>query len=266
MSSPLVSRSPDLQRLHQEGYDIEIRSGYLLVKHVPFATSAREVAFGTLISELSTTGTATTRPADHVVCFAGGIPCDQHGNQLSKIINSTERTAPGRRAHGGLQILQQAAGRLPRLLRQDDRLREHAQRLRAGHRPDGERPVADAGHDDRGPVGVPVPGLGLQPGPDQPDHRQARPAQGRDHRTRRHRRLRPGPGRQDPGQRDPPVRRRYLLRAQRLPRARRRIGRRPRRHAQQGRVPPRPVRRHAPRDHRPPLLSSTSPTSAICRT
>ena len=97
MSSPLVSRSPDLQRLHQEGYDIEIRSGYLLVKHVPFATSAREVAFGTLISELSTTGTATTRPADHVVSFAGGIPCDQHGNQLSKIINSTgeQRLADG---------------------------------------------------------------------------------------------------------------------------------------------------------------------------
>ncbi len=89
MSSRLVSRSPDLQRLHQEGYDIEIRSGYLLVKHVPFATSAREVAFGTLISELSTTGTTTTRPADHVVSFAGGVPCDQHGNQLSKIINST---------------------------------------------------------------------------------------------------------------------------------------------------------------------------------
>ena len=88
MSSPLVSRSRDLQRLHQEGYDIEIRSGYLLVKHVPFATSAREVAFGTLISELSTTGTATTRPADHVVSFAGGIPCDQHGNQLTRIINS----------------------------------------------------------------------------------------------------------------------------------------------------------------------------------
>jgi hypothetical protein len=97
MSSPLVSRSPDLQRLHQEGYDIEIRSGYLLVKHVPFATSAGEVAFGTFISELSTTGTATIRPADHVVSFAGGIPCDQHGNQLLKIINSTgeQRLADG---------------------------------------------------------------------------------------------------------------------------------------------------------------------------
>src|SRR5260370_3047542 len=89
MSSPLVGRSSDLQRLHQEGYDIEIRSGYLLVKHVPFATSAGVVAFGTLISELSTTGTATIRPADHVVSFAGGIPCDQHGNQLLQIINTT---------------------------------------------------------------------------------------------------------------------------------------------------------------------------------
>ena len=91
MSSPLVSHSADLQRLHQEGYEIEIRSGYLLVKHVPFATSTGEVAFGTLISELSTSGTTTVTPQTHVALFAGGIPCDNQGNQLSKIINSTER-------------------------------------------------------------------------------------------------------------------------------------------------------------------------------
>jgi hypothetical protein len=88
MSSPLVRRSPDLQRLHREGYDIETRSGYLLVKEVPYATSAGEVAYGTLVSELSVAGTVTTRPADHVVSFIGGVPCDQHGNQLAKIINS----------------------------------------------------------------------------------------------------------------------------------------------------------------------------------
>ena len=35
MSQLLISRSPDLARLREEGYDIEIRSGYLLVKDVP---------------------------------------------------------------------------------------------------------------------------------------------------------------------------------------------------------------------------------------
>ena len=88
MSSKLVSRSPDLRRLLEEGYEIEIRSDYLLVKNVPFATSGGEVAFGTLISELSVSGSATIRPGTHVAMFAGGIPCDDHGDQLSKIINS----------------------------------------------------------------------------------------------------------------------------------------------------------------------------------
>lgn len=100
MSSLVVSRSPDLRRLHQEGYDIEIRSGYLLVKHVPYVTSAGEVAYGTLISELSVSGTATIRPATHVVSFAGGIPCDNHGSQLPHINGTGEnRLADGLTAH-----------------------------------------------------------------------------------------------------------------------------------------------------------------------
>jgi hypothetical protein len=88
MSPPLVSRSPDLQRLQDEGYDVEIRSNYLLVKHVPYVNSARQVAYGTMISELSTSGTTTVRPSTHVVSFAGGIPCDNRGAELTNIINS----------------------------------------------------------------------------------------------------------------------------------------------------------------------------------
>jgi len=88
MSPQLVSRSPDLQRLQDEGYDIEIRSSYLLVKHVPYVTSAGQVAYGIIISELSTSGTTTVRPSTHVVSFAGGIPCDNRGSELSNIINS----------------------------------------------------------------------------------------------------------------------------------------------------------------------------------
>lgn len=92
MSHPLVSHSPDLAHLRDEGFDLEIRSNYLLVKHVPYVTSAREVAYGTIISELSTSGSSTIKPSDHVVSFAGGIPCDQHGSPLTKIINTAGTT------------------------------------------------------------------------------------------------------------------------------------------------------------------------------
>lgn len=88
MSHPLVSRSPDLLRLRVEGYDIEVRANYLVLHHVPYVTAAVEVAYGTLVSELSTTGTTTIRPNDHVVSFVGGIPHDHHGAELVKVVNS----------------------------------------------------------------------------------------------------------------------------------------------------------------------------------
>jgi len=87
MSEQLVNHSPDLRRLRDEGYDIEIRSNYLLVKQVPYVTAEKVVARGILVSELSTSGSATTTPNTHVVTFAGSIPCDDHGRELNAIIN-----------------------------------------------------------------------------------------------------------------------------------------------------------------------------------
>ena len=88
MSHPLVSHSADLTRLVEEGYEVEIRANYLLVTHVPYATAERRVAYGTLISELSTNGTSTTPPSSHVVWFAGSLPCDNYGRELTQVINS----------------------------------------------------------------------------------------------------------------------------------------------------------------------------------
>ena len=87
MSEQLVNHSPDLRRLRDEGYDIEIRSNYLLVKQVPYVTTDRVVARGTLVSELSTSGDTTTPGPYHVVTFVGSAPCDNHGRELSAIIN-----------------------------------------------------------------------------------------------------------------------------------------------------------------------------------
>jgi hypothetical protein len=98
MSSQLVSHSPDLLRLREEGYDIEIRSSNLLVR-VPYVTSNQVVASGLLVSELTTTGEATTTPSTHVVSFVGAtesdLPCDNFGRTLDDLIHSRSPTALG---------------------------------------------------------------------------------------------------------------------------------------------------------------------------
>lgn len=90
MSRQLVSRSADLRRLEEEGYALSIR-GTLLLVAVPYVNALREIAWGTLVSELSTTGDATAAPNTHVAFFigaaAGDVPCDNHGRPLEKLIN-----------------------------------------------------------------------------------------------------------------------------------------------------------------------------------
>lgn len=87
MSRQLISHSPDLQRLRDEGYDIEVRSSNLVVKGIPYVIAERTVARGILVSELSTSGNKTTAPGTHEIFFVGSIPCDNKGHELTKIIN-----------------------------------------------------------------------------------------------------------------------------------------------------------------------------------
>lgn len=88
MSHSLVSRSSDLTRLVNEGYDIEIRNGSLLVHHVPYVTEDGTVAFGILISEITSNGTETLRPGSHVTWLAGGLPYTHQGHVVP-IVNDT---------------------------------------------------------------------------------------------------------------------------------------------------------------------------------
>ena len=36
MSRTLIDRSPDLKQLEEEGYEVEVRSGHLLLKDIPY--------------------------------------------------------------------------------------------------------------------------------------------------------------------------------------------------------------------------------------
>jgi len=90
MSNTLIGRSPDLKKLRDEGYNLEIRSGYLLVHEVPYVNSAREVKRGILVSKLLLAGDITTRPDNHVAYFIGEHPCRADGSQIAEIKNASQ--------------------------------------------------------------------------------------------------------------------------------------------------------------------------------
>lgn len=93
MSRLLINRSWDLQKLQNEGYELEIKSGFLLVKGVPYVNSRKEVQRDTLVVKLVLAGDKTTRPDDHVAYFAGEHPCNADGTEIAQIKHASgERT------------------------------------------------------------------------------------------------------------------------------------------------------------------------------
>ena len=91
MSRELISRSEDLRRLVEEGHEIEIRSGHLILHRVPYVTSERTVKYGQLVCPLTVNGSETGRPVDHTVYFAGEYPCDERGVPIEGLRNSSNR-------------------------------------------------------------------------------------------------------------------------------------------------------------------------------
>ena len=89
MSRELISRREDLQRLVQDGYEIEVRSGYLILHRVPYVTSERSVKYGQLVCAFD--GSVTGPPADHTMYFAGEYPCDDQGAPIEALRNSSNR-------------------------------------------------------------------------------------------------------------------------------------------------------------------------------
>ncbi|MBK9131257.1 MAG: ThiF family adenylyltransferase [Gammaproteobacteria bacterium] len=92
MSQSPISRSEDLRRLREEGYDIEIRSSYLLVKDVPYVNSGREIKRAILVSSLNLAGDITSRPDDHTIRFAGEFPCRADGSPMNELVNASDTT------------------------------------------------------------------------------------------------------------------------------------------------------------------------------
>ncbi len=101
MSRRPIALSPDLLRLQNEGYDIEVRDdGFLLVRNVPYVDSKRALRTGTLISKLNLSGDVTNKPDDHVAYWSGEHPCHADGLKITSFENPSapSEIAPGLRA------------------------------------------------------------------------------------------------------------------------------------------------------------------------
>lgn len=88
MSQELVNRSPDLKRLRDEGFAIEVvKPAYLVVRNIPYVNSNREIKYGILVSELTLAGDVTTKPETHVIYFAGEQPCHKDGIVIAQLLH-----------------------------------------------------------------------------------------------------------------------------------------------------------------------------------
>jgi tRNA A37 threonylcarbamoyladenosine dehydratase len=91
MSHELIEANPDLKRLKDEGYAVEVKDSFLLVHEIPYVNSNRKIKYGILVSDLSSmAGNRTTSPVgQHVAYFIGDHPCNSDGSIISAIKHST---------------------------------------------------------------------------------------------------------------------------------------------------------------------------------
>ncbi|MGW4211725.1 ThiF family adenylyltransferase [Lentzea sp. NPDC004789] len=87
-TSPLV-RDTDLGRLLDDGYDVVVQEGHLVVRQIPYVTTEAAVAYGFLTYPVTVAGDRIVSGTDHRIWFGGSTPCDEHGQPI-KCANAEE--------------------------------------------------------------------------------------------------------------------------------------------------------------------------------
>jgi hypothetical protein len=113
MSTQLIGLSPDLSRLREEGYELDLRDDHVIVANVPYVNDACEVSRGMLVIPLTTAGERTGPPPDHTAWWSGSMPCHRDGGPITRIdAGSThQELASGLEVHHRFSSKPQPAGR-----------------------------------------------------------------------------------------------------------------------------------------------------------
>lgn len=93
MSPRLTAPSGDIELLREEGFEVEVRNAYLLIKDIPYVTAQREVHRGILISVLERDDSGA--PNTHVAYWTGTHPCHSNGAQIAAFFNPSQAQSFG---------------------------------------------------------------------------------------------------------------------------------------------------------------------------
>jgi hypothetical protein len=89
MSPRPIVLDPDIQSLQDEGLNVEVVQGHLLVHQVPYVNANRQVARGIMVTELAGNIGALGKPGSHQIWFVGEVPCYANGTPI-KTLKRTE--------------------------------------------------------------------------------------------------------------------------------------------------------------------------------
>jgi len=95
MLPQLISHNDDLKRLFDDGYELSIVGGQLVVSNIPYVGADKSVKRASLVSELHLNANQTLKPKTHVMRFTGEHPCDKDGKELPYMKHGTSREVIG---------------------------------------------------------------------------------------------------------------------------------------------------------------------------
>ncbi|MFF6835915.1 ThiF family adenylyltransferase [Streptomyces sp. NPDC012438] len=98
MSTALLARDPDLARLLDDGYDVTLVAGHVIVR-IPYVTDNRTVEHGFLAHPVTVAGDRLVSDTDHRIWFGSSTPCNEHGRPLTLANPETRVIAAGVQAN-----------------------------------------------------------------------------------------------------------------------------------------------------------------------
>lgn len=89
MSVAVINRNPDLKRLQDEGYELEVRDGYALIHNIPYLDASQTVQRGILVSPLKMSGDIVKYDGNHTIYFQGAKPYHKSGAPMDAVYHSS---------------------------------------------------------------------------------------------------------------------------------------------------------------------------------